>query len=56
VSSFGNLVVIDKFGESGLCPTPWGLIDFVRKNAHGYRGDNVFHVDKTLPFLKKFPI
>ena len=44
--AFVELVVMDEFGIRPLCPTPRGLIELVRKDAHGYRDGDVFHVEK----------
>jgi len=32
-----ELVVMDEFGIRPLCPTPWGCIDLVGKDAYGHR-------------------
>jgi hypothetical protein len=42
VAAFVDLVVIDEFGIRPLCPTPWGWIDLVRKDAHGNRDGDTF--------------
>jgi hypothetical protein len=46
VPTFVELVVIDEFGKRSLCPASRGLIDLIRKNAHGYREGDIFHVEK----------
>jgi hypothetical protein len=42
-----ELVVMKEFRICPLCPASRGLIDLVRKNAHGYRDGDVFHFEKV---------
>src|SRR5438128_9921144 len=37
---------MDKFGIRALCPTPRGLIELVRKGAHGSRDRDTFRGEK----------
>jgi hypothetical protein len=46
VAAFVELVVMDEFGIRPLGPTPRGLIELVRKGAHGNRDGDVFRAEK----------
>ena len=46
VPAFVELVVMDKFRIRTLCSTPWGLIELVRKGAHGNRDGDIFGAEK----------
>jgi hypothetical protein len=37
---------MNEFGIRLLCPTPRGLIELVRKGAHGDRDGDVFDIEK----------
>src|SRR5438477_9430282 len=39
-------VVMNQFGICSLCPTPWGCIDLIWKDAHGNRDGDVFRGEK----------
>jgi len=41
VAAFVERVVIDQFVIRPICPTPRGLIDLARKDAHGSRDGDV---------------
>jgi hypothetical protein len=47
VPAFVELVVVDEFGIRPLGPTPRGLIELVRKGAHGYRNGNLLRGEKV---------
>jgi hypothetical protein len=47
VPAFINLVVIDEFVISALCPTPRGFIVFARKDGHRSRDGDVDGVVKA---------
>ena len=46
VSTFVELVVVDKFGIRPLCPAPRGWIEFVREDAHSNRDGDAFGIEK----------
>ena len=45
MAAFVELVVIDEFVIRPFCPTPRGLIELVRKDAHGSRDRHVLGVE-----------
>jgi hypothetical protein len=47
VPAFIELVVMDEFGIRPLGPTPRGLIELVRKGAHGNRDGNALDTEKA---------
>ena len=56
MAAFVELVVVNEFGIGSLCPASRSLIGLIRKDTHGYSDGDVSHIEKPLPFLKKFPI
>jgi hypothetical protein len=46
VPAFVELVVVDEVGIGPLGPTPRGLIELVRKGAHGHRDRDTFRGEK----------
>ena len=56
VPALVELVVIDKFGIRALCPTLRGLIELIRKDAHGCRDGYAFDTEKRNLVLETFPI
>jgi hypothetical protein len=47
VPALVELIVMDEFGIRPLRPTPRGLIELVRKCAHGSRDGNAFDTEKA---------
>jgi hypothetical protein len=47
VAAFVELVVVTQFGMRSLDPTPWGLIELVRKGAHGNRDGELLRGEKA---------
>ena len=45
MSALLDLVVMDEFGKSALCPTPRGWIELIRKDAHGNRDGDAFGIE-----------
>src|SRR5262245_58095132 len=45
VSAPGQRVVVNQVGVGLLGPTPWSRIEFVRKDAHGNRDGDAFHIE-----------
>ena len=42
-----ELVGMDEVGIGILCPTPWHLIELVRKDAHRYRNGDALRVKES---------
>ena len=55
MSALLDLVVMDEFGKSALCPTPRGWIELVRKDAHGNRDGDAFGIEVP-EFAPNLPI
>src|SRR5262245_30410966 len=46
VPTLVKAVVVNQVGISFLSPTPWGLVELIRKGAHGNRDGDSFRGEK----------